>query len=391
MNRLLRSAFGTAVVFLVSGAELGTWVSRLPATRDRLHASPGQLGLVLLAPGFGSLLVMPFTGRLCRRFGSRTVVAVMASLACACLVLAAVVPSPLTVGLVLFAWGMVYGAWDVAMNLQGSAVEQAAGRAWMPRYHASWSAGGIVGAIVGALAARARVPLTVHFGLVALVGALLVYGALSTYIADPVEPPHPPDAPRVRLLTRRLALMGLITLFGVTVEGAAGDWLALFLVDVRHAAPALGAAGWGVFACAMAAGRFAGTPITERLGRGGAARAGGLVIVGGVLLTLLAPSVPGAYAGTVLWALGVCLIFPAAMSAAGENPVRPADALAVVSTAGYAGILLGPPVIGLLADHVGLGGALLVVPVLGIAIAVLAPVLRPVPSERRPAPEGARG
>jgi len=93
----------------------------------------------------------------------------------------------------------------------------------------------------------------------------------------------------------------------------------------------------------------------------------------------------------VLWALGVCLIFPAAMSAAGENPVRPADALAVVSTAGYAGILLGPPVIGLLADHVGLGGALLVVPVLGIAIAVLAPVLRPVPSERRPAPEGARG
>jgi predicted MFS family arabinose efflux permease len=378
-RRLTRAALGTAVVFAVSGALLGTWVSRLPATRDRLHASPAELGLVLLAPGLGSLVSMPSTGWLCRRLGSRTAVAITALPCCAALFVLALVPSLWTLGAALFVWGLCYGAWDVSMNVQGSAVEQRAGRAWMPRYHACWSVGGIIGAALGALAARTGMPVPVHFGVFALVGAALVIGALRLYVPDREISPAAQGGSRTAwatVLTRRLVLIGVITLCSVTVEGAAGDWLALYLVDVRHTGASFGAAGYAVFACAMAAGRFAGTPITERLGRSGAVRLGGLVIVAGVLLTVLGPWLPVALLGTVLWALGACLLFPATISAAGETPDRPTDAIAAVSTVGYAGMLIGPPVIGILANNIGIGRALLVLPLLGGLICVLAPVTR---------------
>jgi hypothetical protein len=117
--------------------------------------------------------------------------------------------------------------------------------------------------------------------------------------------------------------------------------------------------------------------VAERLGRDGAVRAGGLVSAAGVLLTVVGPGLVTSYLGAALWALGVCLVFPAAVSAGGEAPYRPADAIAAVTTIGYGGFLLGPPLIGLLADQVGLGRALLVLLVLAGGIAALAPAVRP--------------
>jgi predicted MFS family arabinose efflux permease len=393
--RLRRAALATAVVFAVSGFLLASWVSRLPATRDRLGASAAELGLVLLAPGVGSLLSMPFSGRWCRRFGSRRVVGAATVAACAVLAALAAVPNLVTLGLGLFVWGSFYGSWDVAMNVHGSAVEQRAGREWMPRYHACWSVGGIAGAGFGALAAHAGSPLALHFTVVAVVCAALVALALRSFIEDRVEaveaagstpgasdpdPPLPAPEPsgpgRGRVLTGRLLLVGVVTLCATTLEGAAADWLALFLTDERAATASLAAAGYAVFAVAMAAGRFSGTAVAERLGRDGAVRAGGLVSLAGVLLTVLGPGLAGAYAGAALWALGVCLVFPAAVSAGGETPDRPADAIAAVTTIGYGGFLVGPPLIGLLADQVGLGRALLVLCLLAGGIAALAPAVR---------------
>jgi hypothetical protein len=122
--------------------------------------------------------------------------------------------------------------------------------------------------------------------------------------------------------------------------------------------------------------------VSERLGRHGAVRAGGLVSFAGVLVCVLGPGLASAYLGAALWALGVCLVFPAAVSAGGETPGRPADAIAAVTAIGYGGFLLGPPLIGLLADRVGLGRALLVLLVLAGGIAALAPAVR----SRRPGP-----
>jgi predicted MFS family arabinose efflux permease len=410
------AALATALVFAVSGLLAASWVARLPATRDRLGASAAELGLVLLAPGVGSLLSMPFSGRWCRRFGSRLVVAATTVAASAALAALAVVPNLVALGTTLFVWGLFYGSWDVAMNVHGSAVEQRAGREWMPRYHACWSVGGIAGAGLGALAAHAGTPLLLHFAAIAVTCIVLVMIALRSFIEDrPVQVsgargvPHPPDpapgppegepsrgrkaspagvhSPRrgrggagVRVLTGRLLVVGVVTLCATTLEGAAADWLALFLTDERGATASLAAFGYAVFAVAMAAGRFSGTAVAERLGRDGAVRVGGLVSFAGVLLTVLGPGLVAAYVGAALWALGVCLVFPAAVSAGGEAPDRPADAIAAVTTIGYGGFLLGPPLIGLLADQVGLGRALLVLLVLAAGIASLAPAVR----SRRP-------
>ena len=403
--RLRRAALATALVFAVNGFLLASWVSRLPATRDRLGASAAELGLVLLAPGFGSLLSMPLSGRLCRRFGSRMVVAATTVAGSAALVFLAVVPTLAVLAVALFAWGSCYGSWDVAMNVHGSAVEQRAGREWMPRYHACWSVGGIAGAGLGALAAHLGVGLAWHFAAVAVLCVILVGVALRSFIEDraAARHPHPPvrGAParegspppelvpaavhnphpaRSRLLTPRLLVVGVVTLCATTLEGAAADWLALFLTDERGATASLAAAGYAVFAVAMAGGRFSGTMVAERLGRDGAVRVGGLVSLAGVLLTVTGPGLVLAYVGAALWALGVCLVFPAAVSAGGEVPERPQDAIAAVTTIGYGGFLVGPPLIGLLAEQVGLGRALLVLLVLAAGIAALAPAVR----SRRP-------
>jgi predicted MFS family arabinose efflux permease len=388
-RRLRRAALATALVFAVNGFLLASWVSRLPATRDRLGASAAELGLALLAPGFGSLLSMPFSGRWCRRFGSRAVIAATTVVASVTLAALAVVPTLVALGLTLFVWGSFYGSWDVAMNVHGSAVEQRAGREWMPRYHACWSVGGIAGAGCGALAAHAGIPLAVHFGAVAVLCTVLVMVALRSFIEDRSPQPErvraafhsPREGPkqvrdRPRVLTGRLLLVGVVTLCATTLEGAAADWLALYLTDERGATASLAAAGYAVFAVAMAGGRFSGTTVAERLGRHGAVRAGGLVSFAGVLLTVLGPGLVSAYVGAALWALGVCLVFPAAVSAGGESPERPADAIAAVTTIGYGGFLLGPPLIGLLAEQAGLGRALLVLLVLAGGITALAPAVR---------------
>lgn len=372
---LRNAAVATGVVFAVSGATFATWVSRLPAVRDRLDAGTAELGLALLCIGLGSLFTMPFTGKLCARFGSRSIVLATALPGCAMLALLAHVPSVVLLGVALFLWGAFYGAWDVAMNVHGSAVERRAGRAWMPRYHAAWSIGGITGAGIGVLAAGVSIPVDVHFGGMAALLAITVLVASRRFVPDRVvvdrkrRDPGVSTPPRDRLLTKSLVAVGLLTACATCIEGAAADWIALYLTDDRGAEPSAASGGYAVFAVAMASSRLVGTNVIERLGRARAVRSAGVLTFAGIVITLAAPGIVGSYVGVLLWGAGVALVFPAAMSRGGETPGRPADAIAAVSTIGYAGFLLGPPMVGILADHVGLGAALF--SLLGLAAGII--------------------
>ena len=180
-----------------------------------------------------------------------------------------------------------------------------------------------------------------------------------------------------RLLSRRLVLLGVITLCACLLEGSAADWIALYLTDERAATASVAALGYGMWATAMAVSRFSGTTLIDRLGRARAIRLAGAVVLAGVVATLAAPGVYGSLVGVLLWGAGVALVFPAAMSAGGETPGRAADGIATVSTIGYGGFLLGPPLIGLLGEQIGLGNALWILPVLGLGIVLLAPVVKP--------------
>ena len=265
------------------------------------------------------------------------------------------------------------------MNIQGSYVERAADRPWMSRYHACWSVGSIVGAGVGALAAWAGMDITLHFALVATLIAIGVLVALRTYVDEREPGPHAADPELAgRFVNRRLVLLGLITLCGTTIEGAAADWLGLHIADDLDGTAAVAAAGYAVFATAMTAARFAGPPILTRLGRVHTLRLAGTVAGAGVVLAALAPSVPLALLGGAVWGLGIALVFPSAMSAGGETPGRSAAGIATVATIGYGGFLLGPPLLGLLGHQIGLGNALLSLVVLAVGIVALAPAARPV-------------
>ncbi len=362
-----------------------TWIARLPTVRDRLDTDTAALGFALLFMGIGSLLVMPFTGPLCARYGSRRVVTVTALPATVLLAGLGLVPDVVALGALLLALGACYGAWDVAMNIQASHVERAAGRPWMPRFHAMWSVGTITGAGMGALAAWSGVSVPWHFAAAAALIAVGVVLALRTFVDERAITSGAAEDKPGRFVNRRLVLIGTITLCSTTIEGAAADWLGLHITDDLAGSAALAAVGYAVFATAMTAARFAGPPVLDRLGRVSALRLGGITTGVGIVVAALAPTIAVALVGGILWGLGVALIFPATMSAGGETPGRSAAGIATVATIGYGGFLIGPPALGVLGHAIGLDRALLILVVLAAGIAVLAPAARPLTSAQAPA------
>ncbi|ANS80172.1 major facilitator superfamily MFS_1 [Serinicoccus hydrothermalis] len=379
MQRDVRgSVLAVLVVFASSGYVLGQALARVPAVRDHLGADTAQLGLVLMGMGLGSLLAMPFTGRAVDRFGSRRVVIATVLLGCASWGLVAVAPSvPVLLGILLLT-GMSLGMWDVTMNIQGTHVEQVRGRSLMPSFHAAYSAGAVLGAGSGALAAYLGIGLGQLPVLAAVAAVAGVWGA-SRFVPEVTQegPEEDKEEPVARRgITRVEIAIGVICLAGALAEGSANDWLALLLVDVHGAPAAFGALALTAFNLTMMIGRLAGGPAIDRFGRAGVVRAGAVLAGAAILLVTLTGSLALALVGGLLWGLGVATIFPAAISAAGEVPGRGNRAITSVSTIAYGAFLFGAPTIGVLAEAVGLDRALfLVVGFLGLLV-VLSPVMR---------------
>lgn len=378
--------WATRAVFAANGALFATWVSRIPAVRDRLEADERGLGFALLCLAVGSLLAMPLSSRLIGRFGDRAVIVVCVVACLLAYPALGVVPNLVALGAVLFVVGAGVGVWDVAMNVAGHEVERRAGRPLMPGFHAGWSLGTIAGAAVGALAAHAGVVPSLHFAVAsALVGGLALVAVVrlpdsrQAGAADAAGEHHVPDVPgRPVLLDPRLLGLGLMTFCAAWAEGSANDWLALTLADARDASGAAAAAGFAVFAGAMTLGRLAGSRTVALLGRVRTLRVGAVVAAVGVCVLLAVPSLAAGYLGALLWGLGVAAAFPLAMSAAGETPGRGPAAIAMVSTIAYAGFLVGPPLIGSLAHATALDQALWVVVLLTAGIVALSGTARPV-------------
>ena len=377
-----RQAWATRIVFAANGGLFASWVSRIPAIRDNLGADERGLGFALLFTAVGSLLAMPLSGRLIARVGARKVLTtcvVVCALGYPALGLA---PDLVVLGAVLLVIGAGVGVWDVAMNVSGHAVEEAAGRDLMPGFHAAWSIGTVLGAGAGALAAGVDLDPALHFALASLVlaGAALVAVRQmpeGTEAHNPAEGEHHvpgPTGPLIRDL--RLLGLGIMTFCAAWAEGSANDWLALMLADERGASGATAAIGFAVFAGAMTLARLAGTPLVARIGRVPTLRGGAVVTAVGVVLLLTVPVLAVGYAGALLWGLGIALAFPLAMSAAGETPGRGPSAIATVATIAYTGFLVGPPLIGTIAHQVGLEDALWLVLVLAAGIFALAGTAR---------------
>jgi MFS family permease len=372
-----------SAIFTVHGFLYASWAVRVPAVKEQTGASSAALGLALLGLSAGAVATMLIAGSLCRRFGSRQVAVPACTVLSLTLLLPALAHSALALGLTLLVFGSAYGCLNVAMNSVAIELVAALRRPVMPGFHAAWSFGGLAGATLGGLLAPHLSPLR-HLALAALIGVLvsvtagrvLLTGTTSASTqpatprpADP-QPATPGPAP---ITTSRLLLpLGLIALCAAYCEGAIGDWGALHLKLDLGASAGLAAAAYAVFALAEACGRLSGTTLLERYGRTRVLVTGGLIACGGMLLAALAPDVWLALAGFAATGLGLANLFPVAVARAGL--LAGSRGVALTSTLGYGGFLLGPPVIGFLAGAFGLRDGLTTLSFLALAAAVIAGV-----------------
>jgi MFS family permease len=377
------------VAFVLAGIVSAAAFSRVPSLRDQVDASAASLGLALVCVGAGSLATMPFTGRLTERFSSATVMRAFGALCLVGWAVAAFTTSPAALAVCLFFTGTGTGVWDVAMNVQGHSVETRQRRVLMPGWHAAFSYGAVAGAAIGALAARLDLSVRVQFPVVSVAAFVLLVWCTGRFLDDhgpahefPVETGElghtavAASGPPSRGITRTEVLLGLMVLATALGEGAANDWLGLTLVDTRGLPEAFGALALAGFNLTMATARIAGGRLIERLGRVVVLRASGVTAAAGVLLLCLVDSPVTAALGAGCWGLGLAVVFPSGMSAAGEVPGRGPRAIAVVSTIGYTGFLLGAPLIGQLTRVVPLDRALLVVAAAGLVVVAVAGVAR---------------
>jgi MFS family permease len=382
-----RRAIGA--VFLLFGADTGTFASRLPWIADRLHLTSGILGLsVGLMMAIGAVVTIPFAARLVHRQGARASTRVLITATGAMLALPAFSPNAFVLSAVMLVTGAVYGTCDNAVNAQGVEAERRIGRSIMSGLHGMWSLGVLAGALIGSLAAREDVDPRVQF---AVVGAVIAVGGLvatSWFVSTPAATTSDAvEAPRFVWPRGIILLIGLVGFAAIFVETAGNDWSAVYMHWVLHASQAKAALATGVFAGSMATGRLVGDAVIRRTGPRLCVRICGLLGTAGCLLVAASASTGAALAGFLLIGIGVSVVIPLVFAAAGNSGPSPALGVAGVATVSYGAGLAAPSAMGGIADVSSLRVAFAVAALLACAVVVGAGLLeRPASPTARPEP-----
>ncbi len=370
--------------FVILGLAEGIWIARIPAVKALLHLTNGLLGASLLAGPGALVLVMPVAGRLADRFGSARLTR-PAGLAVAVLPLALWTARTLpAVIAALLAFGIAGGVLVVAANAQGVRVERGYRRSLMASFHASYSLGGLAGAVLGGLLAWLRAGLMSALDSTVLAGVALALAAGGRLLPEPGGPrtgrARPPPVRWPGRGPRRLVALGLLALCCVLTEGAVGNWSGVYLRDVLGTSRWFAVAGFASFSLAMAAGRLAGDRMAARYGPAGLVRRCGLLAVAGLAGALGAHQAWCTVAGFAACGGGLSCTIPQLFAAAGRaDPDHPGGAVAQVGGVGYLGLVGGPLLIGGCASLAGLTAALCIPLGLGLCIAGFAFLVDPPP------------
>lgn len=340
------------IVFALNGIVIGSWAPRMPTLAEQIGASHGVLGLSLLGASVGMIATASVAGRLCARFGAPLVVAGSAVASAIVVAGIATVSSPLQLGLALVFLGGSVGMLDVAMNVAAVTVIRRTERPLMPVFHAGYSFGALAGSLGAAFAAGLGVGLVPHF-LVVAAATLAITAGVIRFVPREERVTGVAEQPRHRRMLGRpvLWLLGLIALFAAIVEGASADWSALFSVRERGMSEAAGAITFSVFSVVMGIVRLLGEQIERRFGAVKILVAGSLVAGAGLLLTALVPVAWLAFVGFALAGGGLAFAFPVALDLAGAVGRRGDGTggereIGFVTTIAYSGFLIGPPMIG---------------------------------------------
>lgn len=382
------AAVATFIIFGANGLVFASWAARIPAVTEILHISSGQMGTLLLCTAVGSLIALPTAGHVISRIGTANSVrasgllAAMAGVGIAIALLAESVPGT---AVALFFFGMGVGLWDVSQNVEGADVEHRLRRTIMPKFHAAFSGGAFLGALIGAGLSGVGVGLPEHLLVIAAAVALLTFITPRYFL--PHEAPQVPDAGESKPArgpsawrNSRTLLIGVVVLGATLTEGAGNDWIAKASVDGLGTTESTGALLFALFVLAMTAMRFFGGGVIDRYGRVAVLRASMAAAAAGLALFVFAGDVWLAAVGAALWGVGAALAFPMGMSAAADDPKHAAARVSVVSTIGYVAFLAGPPLLGYLGDLTGIHLALLAIGAPILVALLLAGAAKPLSS-----------
>jgi MFS family permease len=355
----LRERVATIGVFLANGFGIGAWAVEVPRIKESLALSDTSLGIALFAFALGAIIAMPLAGQLAPRFGSGRATALLGAAFVIALPLPAFAPNMAVLCVVLLLLGAANGALDVSMNGHASTIETQWRAPIMSSFHAAWSAGGLLGAATGAMLQK---------GGVGVIGGLLVPGVFigavivtaATLALRDLGPRAAASSSGFAWPSGGVMKLAMLAFLCMLVEGAVADWSAVYLRSTLSQEASVAAIGYSAFAFSMAACRIVGDVSVRRFGSSRVVALGGLIAVTGLALVLSWPTVLTACVGFAMVGVGLANIVPVIFSAAGRSTVTPAIGVSMAATAGYAGFLVGPPLIGLGAGLLGLRLALCV-------------------------------
>lgn len=364
-HRLAVGAF-----FFIAGLSFASWASRIPDIKAHLHLNDAALGGVLFALPAGSMISLLVSGWLITKFGSKKMVTVAAI--CYPLILLFIGTANTVWALVpfVFLYGLLGNLCNISINTQAVGVENLYGRSIMASFHGIWSLAGFTGAAVGAFAVSLGLSPLMHFCFIAGSSILLI-----TYIHRytlPKDAAHNGQSFFVKP-DRILLQLGLIAFSCMVCEGTMFDWGGVYFQKVVAAPKELTTLGYAAFMSTMAGGRFIGDKIVTRIGTQKVLQGSGVVITVGLFTAVLFPGIVTATIGFLLVGMGVSSVIPLVYSAAGRSKsLSPGVALTAVSTIGFLGFLMGPPVIGFIAQAFSLRWSFTLIAILGFGTTVIA-------------------
>ncbi len=353
-------------LFAWFGVLMGSWVGRIPALRDGVQVSHGQLSFVLLMGGLGAVLSFPLSSRLMARCGGRRTMRISGLVLLSVLLAIGAAPGVPLLMVAVLMLGLFASTYDVGMNAVAARQEATSGRSRMSMLHACACAGGLAGVMLGSAMAALQVSPLRHFALLALPFALLLLWGTRLLPDDGGE-----RIPKKSFVLPRggLATLGALGLLGAIAEGSIADWAGIFMKDHFGASDGMAPLSLAAFSTMMLLARLAGDGLKGRYGARALVGGGALLAASGLFGAVFAPSPLIALAGFAVAGLGLALVFPFVFSAAGREGTV---ALAGVATMAYSGSLMGPPLLGAIAHGIGLQAAIGFVGVLALAIALVA-------------------
>ncbi|MEO6229844.1 MAG: MFS transporter [Ferruginibacter sp.] len=368
VNRAHRIAVST--FFFIAGFTFASWASRIPDIKTTLQLSDGELGAVLFALPVGLMLSLPASGFFVSRFGSKKIVIAAALIYPFILILLGLAASAWQLATVLFFFGFFGSIFNISVNTQAVGVEALYGRSIMASFHGLWSLAGFTGAAVGTLMVALHLTPFVHFCISFAASILLIFVTYKyTLPHSPTSNPQPifakPDSSLLKL--------GLIAFGCLVCEGTMFDWSGVYFQKVVKVPVSLTTLGYVAFMSSMAAGRFIADWLVTKFGVKLILQCSGLIIAIGLLIAVIFPFIPTATIGFLLVGIGVSSVVPLVYGLAGKSStMSPGVALAAVSSVGFLGFLVGPPLIGFISQYAGLRLAFIVIAFIGFGTSILA-------------------